>query len=59
MSNWYDKRITLFSPEVESLLKDFPIHLINGEDVIIEIRPGDPSTRVPQQCRLVSVPELP
>jgi hypothetical protein len=58
-SRAYDGRSTLFSPEVESLLKDFPIHLINGEDVIIEIRPGDPSTRVPQQCRLVSVPELP
>lgn len=55
----YDGRSTLFSPEVEALLKDFPVHLINGEDVIIEIRPGDPSTRVPQQCRLVSVPELP
>ncbi len=58
-SRAYDGRSTLFSPEVEALLKDFPVHLINGEDVIIEIRPGDPSTRVPQQCRLVSVPELP
>lgn len=58
-SRAYDGRSTLFSPEVEALLEDFPVHLINGEDVIIEIRPGDPSTRVPQQCRLVSVPELP
>ncbi len=58
-SRAYDGRSTLFSPEVEALFKDFPVHLINGEEAAIELRPGDTSTRVPQQCRLVSVPEAP
>ena len=58
-SRAYDGRSTLFAPEVEALFKDFPVHLINGEEAAIELRPGDPSTQVPQQCRLVSVPEAP
>ncbi len=55
----YDSRSTLFSPEVEMLMEQFPVHRINGEEVMVEIDPGDPSTQVPQGCRLVSVPELP
>ncbi len=58
-SRAYDGRSTLFSAEVEALFKDFPVHLINGEEAAIELRPGDTSTQVPQQCRLVSVPEAP
>ena len=54
----YDPQTTLFSPEVELLKRQFPLHLINGEEVLIEMRPGDSSTRVPQQCRLVTVPSL-
>ncbi|MAC20591.1 MAG: hypothetical protein CMJ23_13130 [Phycisphaerae bacterium] len=55
----YDGRSTLFSPEVEMLMRAFPIHRINGEEVMVEITQGDRSTRVPQGCRLVTVPELP
>lgn len=54
----YDGRSTLFSPEVEMLMRAFPIHRINGEEVMVEITPGDSSTRIPQGCRLVTVPEL-
>lgn len=55
----YDSRSTLFSPEVEMLMAQFPVHRINGEDVMVQIDPDDRSTQVPQACRLVSVPELP
>lgn len=55
----YDGRSTLFSPEVEMLMQAFPIHRINGEEVMVEITAGDPTTRIPQSCRLVAVPELP
>jgi len=55
----YDAQSTLFSPEVELLRRKFPQHLINGEEVQVELKPGDPRSRVPQECRLVVVPELP
>ncbi|MCH2160612.1 MAG: hypothetical protein MK085_01930 [Phycisphaerales bacterium] len=55
----YDSRSTLFSPEVEQLRREFPQHMINGEKAMLEMRPGDETSRVPQTCRLVSVPELP
>lgn len=55
----YDAQSTLFSPEVELLRRKFPRHLINGEAVEVELKPGDPRSRVPQECRLVVVPELP
>lgn len=54
----YDSRSTLFSPEVEQLRREFPQHMINGEKAMVEMRPGDETSRVPQTCRLVSVPEL-
>ena len=55
----YDGRSTLYSPEVENLMREFPIHLINGEEAMVEVVPGDRSSRVPQRCRLVSVPRIP
>ena len=55
----YDSRSTLFSPEVEQLRREFPQHMINGEKAMVEMRPGDETSRVPQTCRLVSVPDLP
>ncbi len=58
-SRAYDGRSTLFSPEVEGLMRDFPVHRVNGEDVMVEMTVGDPSTRIPQPCRLVIVPMLP
>ncbi len=32
---------------------------MNGEEIMIEVTPGDPKSRIPQACRLVSVPALP
>jgi hypothetical protein len=55
----YDAQSTLFSPEVELLRRKFPRHLINGEEVMVELKSGDPRSRIPQECRLVVVPELP
>ena len=57
-SRAYDARSTLFSPEVEGLMKDFPVHRVNGEEVMVEMTVGDPSTRIPQPCRLVLVPGI-
>ena len=58
-SRAYDGRSTLFSPEVEAPMRDFPAHRVNGEEVEVELTPGDPTTRIPQPCRLVMVPALP
>ena len=58
-SRAYDARSTLFSPEVEGLMRDFPVHRVNGEEVMVEMTVGDPTTRIPQPCRLVLVPILP
>lgn len=55
----YDGRSTLYSPEVDALMREFPVRRMNGEDVLIEMTPGDPRTRIPQACRLVLVPKLP
>lgn len=55
----YDGRSTLFSPEVDALMREFPVRRMNGEEVMIEMTPGDPRSRVPQACRLVLVPKLP
>ncbi len=55
----YDGRSTLYSPEVDALMKRFPVRRMNGEEIMIEVTPGDPKSRIPQACRLVSVPALP
>ena len=53
----YDARSTLFSPEVEDMMRQFPAHLTNGEPVLIPIDPTNPKGRTkPQACRLVEVP---
>lgn len=54
----YDPRSTLFEPEVEDLMKKFPKHLVNGEEVLVPIDPRKPDgpTR-PQGPRLVEVPK--
>lgn len=54
----YDAKSTLFSPEVEDLMRQFPAHLVNGEPLLIPIDPSNPKSRTkPQPCRLVEVPE--
>ena len=53
----YDARSTLFSPEVEDLMRQFPAHLTNGEPVLIPVDPANPKGRTkPQASRLVEVP---
>lgn len=53
----YDARSTLFSPEVEDLMHQFPAHLTNGEPVLIPVDPSNPKGRTkPQASRLVEVP---
>jgi hypothetical protein len=55
----YDSRSTLFSPEVEDLMRQFPAHLTNGEPVLIPVDRTNPKGRTkPQACRLVEVPEF-
>ncbi|MBL9150471.1 MAG: hypothetical protein JNM94_17430 [Phycisphaerae bacterium] len=55
--NAYDSKSTLFAPEVEALMKRFPRHLLNGEEVLVPVDPRDPKGKTkPQGCRLVEVP---
>ncbi len=54
----YDSKSTLFAPEVEDLMRQFPAHLINGEPALIPVDPSKPKGKSkPQGCRLVEVPE--
>lgn len=56
-STAYDSRSTLFSPEVEALFEKYPVHLVNGEPVEIQVKSGStPGSRKPQAPRLVEVP---
>lgn len=53
----YDSRSTLFSPEVDEVMRRFPKHLVNGEEVLVPTDPKDPSKGgTPQAPRLVEVP---
>ena len=53
----YDPRSTLFSPEVDEVMRRFPKHLVNGEEVLVPTDPKDPSKGgTPQAPRLVEVP---
>ena len=54
----YDARTTLFSPEVEDLMREFPAHLLNGEPLLVPVDASNPKGKTkPQPCRLVEVPE--
>ncbi len=56
-SSAYDSKSTLFSAEVEQLMKRFPRHLVNGEEVLVPVDPRRPDgAKRPQGCRLVEVP---
>ncbi len=53
----YDPLSTLFSPDVEFLLKKFPKHLVNGEEQLVPIDPRRPKSRkVPMAPKLILVP---
>jgi len=55
----YDPKSTLFSPEVEELMRQFPANLVNGEPVLIPVDPRNPKGKTkPQPCRLVEVPAV-
>ena len=53
----YDPKSTLFSPEVQDLMRQFPSNLVNGEPILIPLDPRNPKGKTkPQPCRLVEVP---
>ncbi|MEY3021793.1 MAG: hypothetical protein RIS86_991 [Planctomycetota bacterium] len=53
----YDPKSTLYAPEVEDLMRQFPAHLLNGEPLMIPVDPTNPKGRMkPQACRLVEIP---
>ena len=55
----YDPKSTLFAPEVQDAMRQFPANLVNGEPVLIPIDPRNPKGKTkPQPCRLVEVPLL-
>ncbi|MFO0827530.1 MAG: hypothetical protein U0572_05210 [Phycisphaerales bacterium] len=56
-SSAYDSKSTLFSADVQALMKKFPRHLLNGEEVGVPVDPKNPKGKtVPQGCRLVEIP---
>lgn len=52
----YDSRSTLYSDEVEALLREFPKHLVNGEELLVSVSQRNPTKMVPQKPYLVEVP---
>lgn len=52
----YDPRSTLYAPEVERLMRAFPKHLINGEEVLVPTDQRRAGELRPQGPRLVEVP---
>lgn len=56
-SDAYDPRSTLYSPEVERLMRQFPALLVNGEELLVASDRRRPdSGRRPLASRLVEVP---
>ncbi len=56
-SDAYDSRSTLYAPEVERLMRRFPTQLVNGEELLVRVDPGNPQSRMrPLGPRLVEVP---
>jgi len=54
-----DPQTGFFSPEVEALIRRFPLHLVNGEPLLeIKNRRDPRRSRQPQTPRLVEVPDL-
>ena len=54
-----DPQTGFFSPEVEALIRRFPVHLVNGEPLMeIKNRRDPRRSRQPQTPRLVEVPKL-
>lgn len=56
-SDAYDSRSTLYAPEVERMMRRFPKQLVNGEELLVRVDPGNPRSRMrPLGPRLVEVP---
>ena len=53
----YDPRSTLYSAEVEAVLRRFPKHLVNGEALMLPYDKSDPSKLRAQPPTLVEVPK--
>lgn len=55
----YDPRSTLYAPEVDAVMRKFPKHLVNGEELLVPIDPRNPSSKtMPQAPRLVEIPKF-
>jgi hypothetical protein len=55
----YDSKSTLYSPEVDAVMRRFPKSLVNGEEVLIPLDPSNPQGKtVPQGPRLVEIPRM-
>jgi hypothetical protein len=55
----YDSKSTLYAPDVEAVMRKFPKHLVNGEELRIPVDPRNPAGKtIPQSPRLVEVPKL-
>ncbi len=52
----YDPRSTLYSPEVEAVMRRFPKHLVNGEPLMLPYDKSDPTKLRAQVPTLVEVP---
>ena len=55
----YDSKSTLYAPEVEAVMRKFPKHLVNGEELLIPVDMRDPAGKtMPQSPRLVEIPKF-
>ena len=55
----YDSKSTLYVPEVEAVMKKFPKHLVNGEELLMPVDMRDPTGKtMPQSPRLVEIPKF-
>jgi hypothetical protein len=55
----YDPRSTLYAPEVDAVMRKFPKHLVNGEELLVPMDPRNPSSKtMPQAPRLVEIPKF-
>ncbi|MCX5639703.1 MAG: hypothetical protein NT059_02670 [Planctomycetota bacterium] len=55
----YDSKSTLYAPEVEAVMRKFPKHLVNGEELLMPVDMRDPTGKtMPQSPRLVEIPKF-
>jgi hypothetical protein len=55
----YDSKSTLYAPEVDAVMRKFPKHLVNGEELLVPLDPAKPQGKtMPQAPRLVEIPQF-